>query len=89
MYDLDDGRPDMTCREFIGFLMDYLSGAVSEQERATFDAHLSVCPACRAYLKTYEETVKMGKAAYAAPEEKVPAEVPEELVQAILASRKQ
>jgi anti-sigma factor RsiW len=78
----------MTCREFIGFLMDYLSGAISEQERTTFDAHLSVCPACLSYLKTYEETVKMGKAAFAAPEEKVPPEVPDELVQAILAARK-
>ena len=77
----------MTCRDFIGFLMDYLAGGLSDQERATFDAHLAVCPDCVAYLNTYQATVAMGKAAFTEREDEVPVEVPEELVQAILASR--
>jgi hypothetical protein len=37
-------------------------------------------------LKSYQETVKLGKAVFAHPEEPVPEEVPEELVQAILSA---
>jgi len=77
----------MTCRDFIEFLMDYLSGELSADERAIFDAHLAECPWCVAYLKTYRETVALGKAALAEPEKGVPADVPEDLVRAILAAR--
>lgn len=74
----------MTCREFVEFLMEYLLGEV---DREKFDAHLAVCPACVNYLKTYQETVRMGKLVLADPDEKLPEEPPEELVKAILASR--
>jgi anti-sigma factor RsiW len=57
------------------------------EERAIFDAHLAECPWCVAYLKTYQETIKLGKAAFAPSDEPVPEEVPDELVQAILAAR--
>ncbi len=77
----------MTCRDFIEFLMDYLSGEVSAEERLIFEAHLAECPDCVTYLKTYQTTVRLGQAAYPAPEEPVPGEVPEELVQAVLAAR--
>ena len=40
------------------------------------------------YLKSYEETMRLGKAVFADPDAPVPANVPEELVQAILASRR-
>lgn len=77
----------LTCRDFIGFLADYLSGAVPADQRADFDAHLAVCPSCVAYLKTYEETIKLGKMAFGHPDDQVPPEVPEELVKAILNAR--
>jgi anti-sigma factor RsiW len=79
----------MTCRDFIEFLMDYVAGELSAEERALFDAHLAICPPCVAYLKTYRATIQMGQAALAASEGPVPADVPEELVQAILAARRQ
>lgn len=79
----------MTCREVIDFLMAYLSGELSASERAEFEQHLAECPDCSAYLKSYEETIKLGKAVFAAPEAPVPQDVLEELVQAILASRGQ
>ena len=44
------------------------------------------CPWCVDYLKTYQETVRMAKAAMSEPEEALPP-VPDELVQAILAAR--
>ena len=77
----------MTCREFVEFLVDYLEGALSDQERRVFDEHLAICPSCVNYLASYRETVQLGKAALRAEDDAVPSSVPEELVQAILAAR--
>lgn len=74
----------MSCREFVEFLMEYLLGEV---DREKFDAHLAVCPSCVNYLKTYQQTVRLGKAVFASPDQKLPEEPPEDLVQAILAAR--
>lgn len=73
----------MTCREVIGFIMDYLDGALAAAERREFEKHLAVCRSCVAYLRTYEMTIRMESAARIED-----VTVPEELVQAILASRK-
>jgi anti-sigma factor RsiW len=78
----------VTCREFADFMADYLTGELSEAIRAAFDHHLAVCPNCQRYLTSYRETVTLGKAAFAAADAPVPAQVPEELVQAILSARK-
>ena len=77
----------MTCREFADFMMDYLSGELSSESRAEFDHHLSVCSNCRRYLASYQETVKLGKRAFEDDDANVPAQVPDELVKAILAAR--
>jgi anti-sigma factor RsiW len=84
----------ITCREFLDFLWAYLSGEVTEEQRAEFELHLSGCPSCVAYMKSYQRTIELGKAAYATStplrptDEPVPDEVPEELVEAILAARR-
>jgi anti-sigma factor (TIGR02949 family) len=74
----------LTCHELFDFLMAYLDGELPEAERSAFESHLAACPPCLVYLETYQDTVRLGKAACCEPD--VP-EVPEELVQAILASR--
>ena len=74
----------MTCREFADFMADYLSGELSADARITFEHHLALCANCRNYLTSYEETVKLGKAAFDDEHAAVPAEVPEQLVKAIL-----
>jgi anti-sigma factor RsiW len=80
----------ITCREFLDFLWAYLSGEVTDTERAEFELHLSGCPSCVAYMKTYQQTVELGKSAFSpsSDEEPVPEDVPEELITAILAARK-
>jgi anti-sigma factor (TIGR02949 family) len=75
----------ITCHELFDFLMSYLDGELPPAEREVFEAHLAACPPCVVYLETYQETVRLGKAACSDPA--LPDEVPEELVQAILASR--
>ena len=75
-------------REFIDFLIDYVEGYLRVQERATFERHLATSPHCFPYLQRYDQTIHLGKAACTDPDTPVPADVPEELVQAILASRR-
>ena len=79
---------DVTCRDFVDFLDDYLSGSLPEDRRAEFNAHLAQCPSCVAYMKTYRASIELGRAVLTRSEEAVPEEVPEELVRAILAARK-
>ena len=78
----------MTCREFADFMADYLSGELAPDSRVAFEHHLRLCVNCRRYLAGYEETMKLGKRAFADDDQTVPAEVPNELVQAILTARR-
>ena len=78
-------RADPSCREFVEFLGGYLAGELPPGQRARFDAHLARCPACVSYMRTYREAVRLGQAALGADP---PAEVPEELVRAILEARR-
>ena len=76
----------MNCREFVDFLIDYLEESLPPGQRAAFAGHLRDCPGCVAYLETYRQAVRLGKLA-CRPDDPPPAEVPEELVRAILAAR--
>lgn len=76
----------LTCRELIEFLAAYVEGELTADERARFDAHLAVCPHCVDYLNGYRESIRLAQAAYSDAAE-IPPDVPEELVEAILASR--
>lgn len=78
----------MTCREFVDFLMDYLEGALPAESHAVFERHLAACQDCRAYLATYREAVRLGRAVYHDIDEPVPPDVPEDLVQAILEAQR-
>jgi anti-sigma factor RsiW len=78
----------ITCRELADFIDAYLENDLASDEQHSFDAHLRACPACVAYLATYEATIVMSKAAFGRDEDEVPADVPEQLVKAILASRR-
>ena len=78
----------MTCREFADFMMDYLSNELAAESRTQFEHHLSLCVNCRKYLRSYEETVKLGKRAFDDEDSALPADVPEGLVKAILAARR-
>jgi anti-sigma factor RsiW len=77
----------VTCREFADFLSDHLSGELPAAVQRAFEHHLQLCENCRRYLAGYEQTVKLGKRAFDDESGALPAEVPEELVQAILDAR--
>jgi anti-sigma factor RsiW len=79
---------DLTCREVVDFLMDYLDGALNAEQRREFEAHLAECDDCVVYMSQYEQTVALGKAAFDRPDEPAGEHVPAKLVEAILAARR-
>jgi anti-sigma factor RsiW len=79
----------VTCQEFVDFLMAYLDGELPAAQREAFDGHMDACPGCVTYLDTYRESVRLGKQVLCGTsDEPIPDDVPEDLVEAILAARK-
>lgn len=77
-------EPYIKCEEVITFLLAYLSNELPPEKEREFERHLAVCPSCVAYIKTYQQTVKLGRAAFAQEVETVPVELGGELLSAIL-----
>ena len=78
---------NVTCRDFVEFLDQYLANGLPASQAEEFNGHLAACPSCVAYMKSYEQTIQLGRGAMRAADEPLPTEVPEELIQAILAAR--
>lgn len=78
----------LTCRECVEFLMDYLEQTLAADVRATFERHLAACPNCVRYLESYKTTTSVCKKAFQPPAGEPAPAVPEELIQAILAARR-
>jgi anti-sigma factor RsiW len=68
------GRPELTCREVVELVTDYLEDALPAAERERFDAHVASCPGCRAYLAQMRVTLQV---VAATAEFEAPPEVPE------------
>ena len=77
----------LTCMEFERFVHDYHEGSLSPRERRVFDLHMELCPMCRVHFASYVQTIELGRRICATDDEAAPAELPEELVAAILAAR--
>lgn len=76
---------ELSCRDLAAFLDDYLADMLEPAGRASFEEHLAACPDCRTYLRSYADTLRFAKDAYA--DEPVADAVPEGLVRAILSAR--
>lgn len=79
-------KPYITCQELIDFLYLYLEGELPEDRRLEFERHLAVCPDCVNYVAQYRETMRLCVGAYAETGAPAPADMPPELVEAILAA---
>ncbi len=77
----------MTCRELTAFIADYLSGEIPPETRLEFERHLAICPNCVTYLRSYEDTVRLGRHAFEDDEGPLPDTVPEDLIEAVLSAR--
>ena len=78
----------MKCRELADFLFEYVSGELPNESRVHFEFHLSKCKNCHEYLVQYEMTIKAGKIACGELSDELPANMPDDLVKAVLAARK-
>lgn len=81
-------RPYITCRELIEFLHLYIEGELPPDRAVEFERHLSVCDSCVNYISTYKKTIALGRAACGDLDASVGAEVPDELVAAVLLARR-
>jgi predicted anti-sigma-YlaC factor YlaD len=77
----------LTCRDFIDFIGDYYEQQLDSARLGEFEKHLRLCPSCESYLQSYQQTVLWGKES-CQDSDALPEDVPEELIQAILAARR-
>lgn len=79
----------ITCKDFVEFIRRLLDGELSEEESREFDAHMGICPSCIDYLESIKTTRKCCKGLCDEQAgDELPADVPEQLVQAILKAKK-
>jgi anti-sigma factor RsiW len=48
---------ELTCRDFVELVTDYLEGRLGPRARARFEEHLALCPGCDAYLEQMRATL--------------------------------
>jgi anti-sigma factor RsiW len=48
---------ELTCRELVELVTDYLEGSLPAQARARFERHLAKCSGCRNYLAQMRRTI--------------------------------
>ncbi len=63
----------LTCKDSVGLLMDLLDGEMSEDQESALHEHLSACPPCVDFVKTYRSTSSLCQRALLAKQ--IPAEV--------------
>lgn len=50
---------ELTCRQFVETVTDFLEGALSSAERARLERHLRTCAGCRAYLAQMRRAISL------------------------------
>jgi len=50
---------DLSCRDLVELVTEYLEGSLPRAERARVDAHLSGCPGCTTYIEQMGETIRL------------------------------
>jgi anti-sigma factor RsiW len=49
----------LRCQELVELVTDYLEGALAPGEAARFEAHISACQGCAAYLEQMRQTLSL------------------------------
>lgn len=85
MHSHQDHEGQLTCREFLDLLLQFVENEAGTELAALCRRHLEVCRACREYLASYQETRRLARAASGTPAG-AEAELPEDLMRQILAA---
>lgn len=51
----------MYCKDCIEVLDDYVEGALTPEQRDELEEHLSYCPPCVAFVRTYKATSRVAR----------------------------
>ena len=51
--------PEMTCRELVQLITDYLEGGLSARDRRRFSRHVRSCDGCTTYVEQMRETISV------------------------------
>jgi hypothetical protein len=70
---------EITCRELVRIVTEYLEGALALEERTRFEQHLVYCKGCSLYLRQMRDTLR---ATGRLSEESVPGVARDELLRA-------
>jgi anti-sigma factor RsiW len=49
----------LSCQELVELVTAYLEGALSAEERARFEEHVSGCRACQVYVEQMRTTIRL------------------------------
>ena len=50
-------REEMTCRELVELVTEYLEGTLPSLDRARLEAHVTGCPYCEEYIAQMRRTI--------------------------------
>jgi anti-sigma factor RsiW len=53
-----EAMPELTCRELVELVTDYLEGRLAPEARARFESHLAICEGCQAYVDQMRQTIQ-------------------------------
>ncbi|MFN2490856.1 MAG: anti-sigma factor [Actinomycetota bacterium] len=73
---------ELTCRELVELVTDYLEGTLSSEERMRFEEHLLICEGCSAYVDQMRRTIEV---VGSLQEDSIPPEVRDRLLEAFVA----
>jgi len=68
--------PIQHCKECVDLLGEYIEGTLSVEQSKSLEDHLSTCPPCITFVRTYRATRRLCRAALAA-------EMPHELMSSL------
>jgi anti-sigma factor RsiW len=51
----------MYCQDCVALLADYLDGSLSDEQKSSLEEHLSYCPPCITFVRTYKATTKVAR----------------------------
>ncbi len=50
---------ELTCKELVELVTEYLEGTLPAHERARFEEHLEDCPGCATYVEQMRQTIRL------------------------------
>lgn len=51
----------MYCQDCVDLLADYLEGSLTEEQKSALEEHLSYCPPCVTFVRTYKATTRVAR----------------------------